>query len=103
MLVKLGHTNKAVTTAGTAVALASSTRVRSVMIQANNANTNNIYVGGSTVSSSSYGTFLTAGNSVTIEAPDMGNSGANDLDLADIYIDADTDGEGVSVTYLYRN
>jgi hypothetical protein len=56
--------SKNVTTAGTRVALASTTACQGVLIQAKAANTGIIYIGGSTVSSTS-GIFLYAGESVT--------------------------------------
>jgi hypothetical protein len=102
-LVRIQHTTKDVTTAGTRVALASSaTLAVSVMIQAKSTNTGPIYIGGSTVSSTSYGARLTAGNSLSIEMPDMGMGGSYEVDLSEIYIDAGTNGEGVSVVYYTR-
>lgn len=80
------HGQKTVAAAGTAEALGSSTALLSgVRIKALAANTGNIYVGGSSVSSSD-GFVLAAGEEVFIEIDD----------LATVYIDADTNGEGVS-------
>ena len=74
-----------VTTAGTRVVLASSQRVYSVTVKALAANTGTIYVGGSTVSSTT-GFQLAASESVSM---DIGN-------LATVYLDASVSGEGVS-------
>ena len=79
---------KAVTTSGTEVALAATGTYSSVVIIAKAANTNQIYVGGSDVTTST-NDGLDAGDSLTI-APRGGG-----IVLSDIYIDADTDGEGV--------
>lgn len=77
---------KAVTTAGTAEALGSSTTLTAgVTVKALAANTNNVYVGDSSVDSSN-GYVLDAGESVFIEVDD----------LAKVFIDVDTNGEGVS-------
>ena len=78
-----GH--KSVTTAGTAETLAASTSVVSVTIKALAANTNNVYVGSASVDSTN-GYVLDAGEAVSM---DIDN-------LADIYLDVDTNGEGVS-------
>ncbi len=76
-----------VTTAGTAVALSGSRRVKSVTIRAKAANTGQIYVGGSNVDST-VNDGLDASESVTFETVGW-------MELSDIYIDADTNGEGV--------
>lgn len=79
---------KAVTTAGSAVALAASTTLtHSVTIRALHANTNMIYVGDSSVDSTN-GYVLDAGETVTLQI----------ANLSTVYIDSDTNGEGV--TYL---
>jgi hypothetical protein len=84
----LGSGSKVVTTAGTAVALASSTACKTVFIKANSANTGKIYVGGVTVDSST-GIPLDAEEHVEL---DIAN-------LATVYIDSAEDGEGVGFTY----
>ena len=84
----ISNGSKAVTTAGTAVALATSTACQSVLIQAKAANTGVIYVGGSTVSSTS-GIFLYAGESVEMSVDN----------LSDVYINSSVNGEGVVFTY----
>ena len=78
---------KTVTAAGTAEALASSQRVRGVTIVAKTSNTGQVYVGGSDVASTT-NDGLAPGDVVEVPAE-------NWLDLADIYIDVDTSGEGV--------
>ena len=78
---------KSVTSAGTAEALASAQRVRSVTIIAKTTNTGQVYVGGSDVASTT-NDGLNPGDELEIPAD-------NWLDLADLYLDVDTNGEGV--------
>ena len=78
---------KTVTSAGTAEALASAQRVRSVTIIAKTTNAGQVYVGGSDVASTT-NDGLNPGDELEVPAE-------NWLDLADIYIDVDTNGEGV--------
>lgn len=78
---------KTVTAAGTAEALAGSQRVRSLTVIAKIANTGQVYVGGSDVASTT-NDGLDAGEGLEIQAD-------NWLDLADLYIDVDANGEGV--------
>lgn len=95
----VGSGNKTVTTAGTRVALAaSSTPVVWATVQAKCANTGYIYVGGANVSSS---------NGIEIaacQAAVFGTviDGRAYYDLAEIYIDASVNGEGVKFTYATR-
>ena len=85
----LGNGAKTVTTAGTAVVLGTSTPVVSVTIKALRANTGNIYVGA---------TGVTAANGFILE---RGSSVSLDIDnLADIFLNSDVSGEGVSFLYL---
>ncbi len=79
---------KTVTAAGTAEALASTQRVRSLTIVAKDNNTGRIYVGGSDVASTT-NRGLQAGDVLTH------TSAGRWLDLADVYVDADVSGEGV--------
>lgn len=80
------HGQKAVTTAGTGVALGSSaTLTKGVTIKALHANTGWIYVGLNPVTSST-GFVLYAGESVFVQVDN----------LSTIYIDSSVDGEGVS-------
>jgi len=78
---------KTITTAGTQLALNASTRVKSVVIIAKSANVGQVYVGDSTVDNT-INDGLDAGESLSIEALDW-------MDLADIFLDVDTNGEGV--------
>jgi hypothetical protein len=76
---------KTVTTAGTQVALAASTTVKSVTVKALRTNTNLIYVGDSSVSNTT-GFQLSPGDTISMDI----------ADLATVYIDSVIDGEGVS-------
>ncbi len=90
---------KDVTTAGTEVRLkASRTTVSSVLIQAKGTNTGNIYVGDSTVSSTT-GIKLTAGQTLPISTDHKEMLGQI-LDLNTIWIDSSVNGEGVILLYL---
>ena len=89
----IAHGIKTVTTAGTDVALASSTTCKRVVIQAQTDNTGWIAVGTSGVDATEAtgsGVLLGAGDAFEI---DIDN-------LADIYIDATVNGEGVRYTYF---
>ena len=86
----LDHGQQSVSSAGTAEALSTSSDLSvgsgaEVAIRANDDNTGSIYVGGSDVDSSN-GFVLSAGESVALQV----------ADVSDVYIDADTTGEGVS-------
>lgn len=76
---------KTVATAGTAEALAASTACKWVIVKALTSNTGNVYVGNSSVSSSN-GYILEPGEAISLDVDD----------LATVYIDVDTNGEGVS-------
>ena len=79
---------KTVTTAGTAEAIAAaSQRVKSLTLIAKAGNTGQVYVGGSDVGSST-NDGLAPGDSLVIPAVGW-------LDLNEVYIDVDTNGEGV--------
>jgi hypothetical protein len=79
---------KTVALAGTAEPLVgASQRVKSVVIIAKSGNTNRVYLGGSDVASTTNGG-LGAGESINIEAVGW-------LDLADLYLNAAVNGEGV--------
>lgn len=90
------HTGtKSVTAAGTAEALVSShTPAAWVIVAAKRGNTNYVYVGDSTVTSSN-GIPLAPGNNLPM--PMMG--GPNCYDLFGVYVDADTNGDGVNFFY----
>ena len=80
---------KTVATAGTAEPLvATSQRVKSLVVIAKNANLNQVYLGGADVASTT-NDGLDAAESLTIEAVGW-------LDLADIFLDVDTNGEGLN-------
>lgn len=88
----VGDGRKTVTTAGTAVALASSTACESVCVTALSTNTGTVVVGASTVVAAAgtrRGTPLAANESVTF----------NVGDLSKIYVDSTVNGEGVSFSY----
>ena len=88
----IGHGVKTVTTAGTDEALAASTSVKWVIIQAQTDNTGVIAVGGSGVDAtvdSGNGILLAASEKVTLPCDN----------LADIYIDATVSTDGVRYTY----
>lgn len=86
-LLKTGQ--KAVTTAGTAVVLGTTTDIREVLIQAKVTNSGYIFVGPSTVANNhTNGMCLTKGEAAHFYC----------TTLADIYINSTVNGEGV--TYL---
>lgn len=67
--------------------------IQSIVIQANAANTNKVYVGGAGIAAG-LGISITAGEFAILEA------NGYPLDLSEIYIDVDTNGEGVTWTLL---
>jgi len=83
------HGEQDVSTAGTSVQLPD-IACREVTITAKRDNTGTIYVGGTSVSSTSYGTYLNAGDSLTkpVENANL------------IHIDADEGGDGVVFCYV---
>ncbi len=88
----IGHGAKTVTTAGTDVALATTTPAKWVEIQARTTNTGWIALGAAGVDAtigSGSGVLLGAGESRTFPCDD----------LADIFVDATVSGEGVRYTY----
>ena len=85
----VGSGVQTVATAGSRVALASTTAIKSVTVRAKSVNTGLIYVGSSIVASSN-GFQLSAGETVSI---DIDN-------LSKVYIDSAVNGEGVSYVYL---
>jgi hypothetical protein len=84
----LGDGSKNVTTAGSAVALASSTACDWVTITAKLANTGVIYVGGASISATT-GTPLYSLDTVKIPVSN----------LSAVYINSSVNGEGVTYTY----
>jgi hypothetical protein len=87
---------KTVTTSGTPVALAASTRIGSIVITALAGNTKAVWVGGeATVSASGKkGTPLLKGESVRFNA-----SIDKVDDLASVWLDSEVNGEGVGFSY----
>ena len=88
----IGNGRKVTVSAGTAVAIGSSTSIKKVTIQALDTNTDVIVVGGSTVVAASgtrSGIALLPYNSVVIQVDN----------LADVYIDSVLSGEGISFIY----
>ena len=101
-LYKLVSEKVTVNTAGTAVPLASSTKlVASLAILAENSNTLNCYVGDSSVDSNS-GMSLKPEGAMDIEMQNDANGKCIEIDLSEIYIDADTDANAVRISYLTR-
>ena len=89
-VIRGGHKNTV--TAGTAVALASSsTPCYDLIVQAKRTNTGRIYVAGSGVlNDDTNGIYLTAGQSIPMSA----------INLTQVYINSTVDAEGVSFTYF---
>lgn len=79
---------KVVTAAGTAEAVGSDVDTRNLIIVADPDNSGNIYVGPATVDSAT-----------GVKLPPGGILPAGNASLADIYIDADVSGEGISYYY----
>lgn len=88
----VGHGVKTVTTAGTDLALATSTACKKVDIQAQTDNTGLIAVGGSGVDAT-----IATGTGILLEAGDIYSFEIDNL--ADMYIDSTVNGEGVRYTY----
>jgi hypothetical protein len=89
----VGDGRKTVTTSGTAEALSTSTSIREVTVTAELNNTGTITVGGATVVdtvATRRGSPLYPGDSVTIASDD----------LAEVFIDAEINGDGVTYNYL---
>ena len=70
--------------------------VSSVTLRAKKGNTNDVYIGDASVANSYPD--LDANQTVTFEAPIVGGSHSG-IDLREVWVDADTDGEGVDVWY----
>lgn len=89
-----------VAAAGTRVALTSNDALAasSIIISANNGNIGNIYVGDSTVDDEN-GDQLEPGDSIEITA-DALNGRNQEIFMNGIYVDADTNGNFVTVQYL---
>ena len=91
-----------VTTAGTRVQVTSTdTPCTTVIIQAKATNTGLVIVGDSSVSASR-GIELSAGEEISIAADPSGRPGGEELNLADFWVDAATNGDKVKVAYVKR-
>jgi len=102
MKLKLSHFRKTVTTAGTREQLTTNTvKTPSIVIQALAANTNRVFIGNNTVSSTTHFVSLPAGGSVNLSSVDFG-LGEAQIDLSAIWLDVTTSGEGVVYGYLDR-
>jgi hypothetical protein len=96
--MKFQRGKKAVTTAGTPLALGASTiLVKTIVMKARDANTGKVFPGDSTVNNTDSEQGLNPGDSLTITWPD-GDLGS----LGDMYVDAAVNGEGVVFWYLGR-
>ena len=91
--------SKDVTTAGTREQLITvATSVRTVIIQSKRANTDNIFVGDSNISSTT-GISIAPGDSISFDPP-KDKHGTNSLfDLSDFWLDSAVNGEGVTFIY----
>lgn len=102
MKLKLSHFTKTVTTAGTRVQLTTNTvKTPAISIQALRGNTNVVYVGNSTVSSTTHFISLAAGGTVVLDAEQYGLAGAH-VDPSGIWLDSAVSGEGVMVGFMDR-
>ena len=96
--MKFQRGKKAVTTAGTPLALgAGAVLVKTIVIKARDANTGKVFPGDSTVNNTDSEQGLNPGDSLTLTWPD-GDLGS----LGDVYVDAAVNGEGVVFWYLGR-
>jgi hypothetical protein len=101
---RIGNFLKTVTTGGTAVALsATSLKVNTATVQAKGDNSGYLQVGSSTV-------LYSSGEGVRLGIPAANSTpasivfsstrdGANEVELADIFIDVSVNGEGATVTW----
>ena len=89
---------KNVTTAGTQVRISTThLYVTAVTFRAKKGNTNDIYIGDSDVANTYPD--LDANQTVAFEAPIV-NGHHSAINLKEVWVDADTDGEGVDVWYV---
>lgn len=101
---RVGSFTKDVATSGTQLQLSStSLKVNSAIVQAKRTNTGYIAVGGE---NADYATFLgvqlgepAAGSTPASVLFSSSRDGANEVELADIWVDCEVNGEGVSVTW----
>ena len=98
--MKLRHFMKTVAAAGTAERLTESNiDVLAVSIQAETSNTGVIYVGDEEVSATDYGASLSGSDSFSASSVSLGIAPSR-ISLKDIWLDAGTSTDGVSVTYF---
>lgn len=76
-------------------------KVSAVVISAERSNTGVVYIGDSALSTSNYGVDLGAGDSVIIDAQELGMANAY-ISLKDIWHLSSASGDGVAVLYLQR-
>ncbi len=103
---------KTITTHGTRVQVTATTTILPVAVyfEALASNTGQIYIGNSTVSSTSYFARLpipstTVSSSWSISAGTTGQGGrvgSTGLQLSNFYVDSSVDGDKVQVTYVYE-
>ena len=98
-----------VTTAGTRVQVTSFTTIRPIAayFEAVGSNTGQIYIGNSSVSSTSYYARLgipstTSSPSWSITGSSEGRVGATGIQLSSFYVDSSVNGDKVQVTYIYE-
>lgn len=90
---------KTVSTAGSQEVLTSSTiYVSRAIFKGLAGNSNNVYIGGSDVSSVKYP--IDANEVVIIDAPSGPGGVVIGFNLADVWVDVDTNGEGLDVMYV---
>lgn len=98
----VGHIESNVAAAGSGQQISSSNlTVLSAVIQAKPGNTGNVFIGGSTVSSSSYGVVLSPGESLSL-SKDALKPSSSGINLAEVYIDAATTSDGVTIFYTSK-
>jgi len=101
MAQKLSTTVKSVTVAGTAVALsATELGVASIVIRANPTNTDNIFIGDSSVDAAT-GWILQPGESIPITGDLVGRT-PEGIFLNEIFIDSAANGDSVRAMFLLR-
>lgn len=95
------HTQLTINSKGTAIPIFATPVVTpSVIIQGNLGNTDDIFVGDSTVdgiASNPKGFKLAASEAMTIEEPDRG---LNYIDLSTVFLDSNTNGSIAEITFL---
>lgn len=103
MAIKLmGLGDVTVASAGTPVPLSASQIISpGCSIRAKATNTGNVYVGGTNLSSSTRAAELGPGDAIEIVGPQIGGT-EEELDLAQIYVDAANSGDKVTVAYFTR-